>query len=360
MLYSNLHPNLYFHYRKYFKCKRQFKGMKYLGTSKLVKNMLRCLFNFSFKISFLFSFLISIHSLLAQETSPLISALSNRAIQELCNNYSNTHALANLGSLPYIGETRINAATVGTQVTYALMKPNPSTINEEGSELNGLIYPTRTIAYGHYFLGYNLQDALDSVPIDLLFAYSKSKAFVKLGPYNYNYDYAYFGFHYQVVENYSFKTAGAWKGLILGLGYINSVIYLDQTNIEVPDLNYKQYKWISSSHNFNLRSNVTSWPLELNTGFEIYFLSFTMGLGLVLSTGDTNLIYSRDGGITDGGANTISNIPSIEVMTKPPSTLAYGRVGVEINPFSYFKIGSEIVYASRGSISYNLGLRFGL
>ena len=268
--------------------------------------------------------------------------------------------MSSVSSLPYIGENRINMATLGSQVSYSLMKQNPKSIQTEIGEINGLNYPTRTIAYGNYYFGFNLGDSLGIAPIDVILAYNKSKSYVKIGPFDYDYDYAYIGFRYQFVENYNFKKEGIWKGLVVGFGYVSSLINYNNTQTDLENITLGNYKWESKKQTFNLRSDVISYPIELNTGFEIYFLNFTFGTGIFFHSGTTSLNYTRDGTLTDSTGVKKDEPTSIEIHSKIPDKTIYGKMGVEINPFPYTRIGSEIVFGYKGNIAYNLNFRFSL
>ena len=298
------------------------------------------------------------HTLCAQAGN----LLKGSYVKNLSQSFGEAYAISAVSAMPYIGKTRVDLFTVGVQGNIGVRSDISGNIETGGQELSNLTQPSSLVFSGFYFGGINL--GLVSLGVlsdfDLLVSHADINDFPMFGGLRYSFKTNYVGIRYQLISGIGLPVLGAWKGIVLGLGYLSPQFRFSQKNDSPSNLSVGGLELRPDQEKFNIESELSSIPLEINTGVEILFFNATAGVGFLFNTGESKLKYEWQGNAFMNGMDQGSLSISPEEKTDLPSYIYYYKMGLEFPILPFARLGGEISYANEGDFAYAFAMRVSL
>ncbi len=341
----------------------QYSGGKNLQfhTSQAMKKLCGFLI-FLFSLG-LFTALSPIHAQADPCPAACTKAITDHYLGGLSESFSDAHTAAASVAMPYIGTTRVNLVTVGAQAVAGVRAKDDddTSFDTPSGEIKDLKQPISFIPYASYFAGVNVGSLLSlfggtasgflGLPnLDLIVARSSADEFISVNGVKFSFETSYYGIQYSVVGGRVLPIIGAWKGIVLGAGYMQSTVEFTAENNNPQDIFVGASRLSSTNEKLSLESKLTSIPIELKTGIEVLFFSFTATAGTLFHSGETELKFEREGSFSFNETD----------KSEPDAQTFYYKMGAEFTLFPFFRVGAEVSYPSQGSYAYSVATRINI
>ena len=297
---------------------------------------------------------------------------------EYFEGFSDTHALSALMTIPYVGATRIDHLTIGAQGSLGLkgdgFKVNEDNIvtglgkNDDTKLFNGSFYAG--INLGGLFDWFGIVKSILNLPsiislhkFDILVAHYSTETLYHRKSIKYGIENSYGGLRYQLIPGASLPILGGWTGIVFGVGYLQTKVTFSKNNKEndIRTLSIAGSEFRSEEEKIEIVSELSSIPVELDTGVSILFFNITYGIGALYSSGNAKLNFKRDGALHDSSGTLQGQLQvRLKADADARREIYYTKLGFELPLLPFFKIGAQAVYSNSKAYAYGVGVRLSL